>query len=91
MVSASLGERLQLAPLTSLASAMGINDRVRFATELFDGDMSAFNEACKAIEAAGNEQAAQQLLIDSAEQGIDWEAETGAARDFSTLVTRLFL
>lgn len=70
---------------------MGINDRVRFATELFDGDMAGFNAACKAIEASANEQEAQQLLIESAEEGIDWEAETGAAPDFATLVSRLFL
>lgn len=87
----SLADRHRLAPLDQLSSAMGINDRVRFATELFDSDMTAFNAACKTLEASENLESALNILRQQAESTVDWDAEQGAARDFQTLVERLFV
>ena len=87
----SLADRLQLAPLDQLADAMGINDRVRFAQELFGGDMGAFKAACTAIESDPSESAGLATLQSLADPEVDWTAEKGAAADFSILVSRLFV
>jgi hypothetical protein len=87
----SLADRLQLAPLDQLADAMGINDRVRFAQELFGGDMGAFKAACTAIESDASESAGLATLQSLADPEVDWTAEKGAAADFSILVSRLFV
>lgn len=87
----SFVDQQQLRPLDTLAAGMGINDRVRFATELFDGDMTAFNSVCQAIESSDSAEAALTLLKNQAESDVEWEAETGAATDLVTLVHRLFI
>lgn len=87
----SLADRLQLAPLAHLADAMGINDRVRFAQELYGGDMGAFKAACEAIESAQSEEAGLETMKHSADDEVDWAAEKGAAADFAVLVSRLFV
>ena len=87
----SLADRLQLAPLEQLSDAMGINDRVRFAQELFGGDMGAFKAACTAIESDPSESAGLATLQSLADPEVDWTAEKGAAADFSILVSRLFV
>lgn len=87
----SLADRLQLAPLQHLTDAMGINDRVRFAQELFGGDMSAFKAACVAIEGDSSEEAGLKTLKTMADPEVDWTAEKGPAADFVVLVSRLFV
>lgn len=87
----SFADQQQLRPLDTLAAGMGINDRVRFATELFDGDMTAFNSVCQAIESSDSAEEALILLKDRAESNVDWEAETGAAADLVALTQRLFI
>ena len=87
----SLAERLQLAPLKRLTDAMGINDRVRFASDLFESDMSAFLAGCKQIEDCQTASEAILLAKSLAEEGIDWSVEKGSPHDFLMLVTRLFL
>lgn len=87
----SIADRLQLAPLGQLADAMGINDRVRFAQELFGGDMGAFKAACTAIESDPSESAGLATLQSLADPEVDWTAEKGAAAEFSILVSRLFV
>ena len=87
----SLAEQLQLAPLKRLTDAMGINDRVRFASDLFESDMSAFLAGCKQIEDCQTASEAILLAKSLAEEGIDWSVEKGSPHDFLMLVTRLFL
>jgi len=87
----SFVDQQQLRPLDTLAAGMGINDRVRFATELFDGDMTAFNSVCQAIESSDSAEAALTLLKNRADSNVDWEAETGATADLVALIQRLFI
>lgn len=91
MGAMSLADRLQLAPLAHLTDAMGINDRVRYAQELFGGDMGAFKSACSAIESAASEEEAIEMAQSMADSEVDWTVEKGAAADFAVLVLRLYV
>lgn len=91
MGAMSLADRLQLAPLAHLTDAMGINDRVRYAQELFGGDMGAFKSACSAIESAASENEAIEMAHSMADSEVDWTVEKGAAADFAVLVSRLYV
>ena len=87
----SLAEKLSLQPLKSILPALGINDRMRFAGVLFNGDMSALQAACAAAEAAASFESAQKEVINRAQAGLDWSDEAEAPYQFMQLVQRLHL
>ena len=87
----SLAEKLSLQPLKSILPALGINDRVRFAGVLFNGDMTALQEACAAAEAAASFEAAKEAILHRAQSGLDWSDEEEAPFQFMQLVQRVHL
>lgn len=87
----SLAEKLSLQPLKSILPALGINDRVRFAGVLFNGDMSALQAACAAAEAAASFESAQKEVMNRAQAGLDWSDEAEAPYQFMQLVQRVHL
>lgn len=87
----SLAEKLSLQPLKSILPALGINDRVRFAGVLFNGDMSALQTACAAAEAAASFESAQEEVMNRAQAGLDWSDEAEAPYQFMQLVQRVHL
>ena len=87
----SLAEKLSLQPLKSILPALGINDRVRFAGVLFNGDMTALQEACAAAETAASFEAARETILDCAQSGLDWSDEEEAPYQFMQLVQRVHL
>jgi len=87
----SLAEKLSLQPLKSILPALGINDRMRFAGVLFNGDMSALQAACAAAEAAASFESAQKEVMNRAQAGLDWSDEAEAPYQFMQLVQRLHL
>ncbi len=48
----NLGDHLQQKPISSLKSAIGINDKFQFINELFDGSMKVYNQAIDQLEQA---------------------------------------
>lgn len=87
----SLAEKLSLQPLQSILPALGINDRVRFAGVLFNGDMTALQQACAAAETATSFEAARKAVLDRAQPGLDWSDEEEAPHQFMQLVQRVHL
>ena len=86
---ASLAERLSEQRLESLKNSLSINNRVRFASLLTDGDVPALLKLCDALEASDNFDAAQVLILETAGD-IDWDDEENGGVEFLSLVRRLF-
>ena len=87
---ASLAERLSEQRLESLKNSMSINNRVRFASLLTDGDVPALLKLCDALEASDNFEAAQVLILETAGD-VDWDDEENGGVEFLSLVRRLFI
>ena len=86
----SLAERLSEQPLDSLKNSLSINNRVRFASLLTDGDVPALLNLCDALEASHSFEAAQVLSLEAAGD-VDWDDEENGGIEFLSLVRRLFV
>ena len=86
---ASLAERLSEQRLESLKNSLSINNRVRFASLLTDGDVPALLTLCDALEASDDFEAAQVLILETAGD-VDWSDEENGGVEFLSLVRRLF-
>ena len=86
----SLAERLSEQPLDSLKNSLSINNRVRFASLLTDGDVPALLRLCDALEASHSFEAAQVLILEAAGD-VDWDDEENGGVEFLSLVRRLFV
>ena len=86
---ASLAERLSEQRLESLKNSLSINNRVRFASLLTDGDVPALLKLCDALEASDNFEAAQVLILETAGD-VEWDDEENGGVEFLSLVRRLF-
>ena len=87
---ASLAERLSEQRLESLKNSLSINNRVRFASLLTDGDVPALLKLCDALEASDNFEAAQVLILKTAGD-VNWDEEENGGVEFLSLVRRLFI
>ena len=86
----SLAERLSEQRLDSLKNSLSINNRVRFASLLTDGDVPALLNLCDALEASHSFEAAQVLILEAAGD-VDWDDEENGGIEFLSLVRRLFV
>ena len=86
----SLAERLSEQRLDSLKNSLSINNRVRFASLLTDGDVPALLRLCDALEASNSFEAAQVLILETAGD-VDWGDEENGGVEFLSLVRRLFV
>lgn len=85
----SLAECLSEQRLESLKNSLSINNRVRFASLLTDGDVPALLTLCDELEASDSFEAAQVLILETA-GGVDWDDEENGGVEFLSLVRRLF-
>lgn len=65
---------------------LGINDKVRFSSALFGGNIQRLREACAAAEGEKGSVASAQEL---AEAGLDWKDEEGAGFAFVSMLGRM--
>ena len=86
----SLAEHLSEKRLDSLKNSLSINNRVRFASLLTDGDVPALLRLCDALEASNSFEAAQVLILETAGD-VDWGDEENGGVEFLSLVRRLFV
>lgn len=61
----------QTKPVTSISSAIGINDRYTFIRELFNNDHMAYEETIKVLDEASNFNEAYNYMI----QQFDWDMD----------------
>src|SRR5512133_1289351 len=77
---------LKAKPLSSLAQAIGINDRFLFIRELFNGSPDSYNEAISKIDQAGSLSDAREMMTNFTGD----KSESEVARQLYDLVKRKF-
>ena len=78
-------ENIEQLPIAKLADGLTLNDRYLYANELFNKDMTAFNDLVKAIDECSSLDAAVALYI-----AMDWELDNEHVVSFTNLVERRF-
>lgn len=86
----SIAEALSDQRIASIQNTLSINDRVRFAGDLCDGDVKALLTLCSELEQMSSYPSAMEHLNQRVSQTVDWDNEEGAAFDFLQRVRRLF-
>lgn len=81
---------IEQLPITNLVDVFSLNDRYLYANELFDKDMSAFNEIVKTLDAFSNLSEAKSLLSETGTNR-NWDEENEHVISFYSLVERRFL
>ena len=87
--SNSVADQIQHAPINKLVDAFTLNDRYLYANELFNKDMSAFNEMIKTIDDFASIDEAQ-TLFNQRGTTYNWDTENQLVIDFMNLIERRF-
>lgn len=88
--NSSVADQIQQAPINKLVDSFTLNDRYLYANELFDKDMSAFNEFVKALDNSNSIDEAQTLFNQKGSAN-NWDVENQLVIDFMSLIERRFL
>lgn len=86
----ALKDKLAYAKIQSLKGAFGLNDKLLFIKELFNGDAGEFNEIVDVLDQQDNCQAALQRLSAIAFEK-NWDKEDSAVNDFVNMVNRRYV
>lgn len=89
MNSNSLSTQFEGAKIDTLVGAFGLNEKLRFINDLFDGSSESFSEAIKVLDTQSNLDTAK---IKSSELAIKhgWDAEEESVVDFLMMVNRRY-
>lgn len=88
--NASLGDRLGAAKLNTLKGAIGLNDKLQFISELFNGDSEAFNSSIDTLDKQDSNENARKLLSQIASQQ-SWDEENPLVEEFARLIERRYV
>lgn len=83
----TLGKRIEKSSIPDLKRAIPINDRFRFQRDLFNNNVSLFNETLTTINAMLTFEDAEEFI----NQKFNWDKESSSAQDFQVLLTRRFV
>lgn len=91
--SEDLVGKLQTQAVTSIQSALGINERLLTINELFDGDSRAFEETVSQLNGLSDFESARRYLIQGPASKYSWDDESklAKARAFIQIVRRKYL
>ena len=81
---ADLSSKMQTAPLTSIASGIGLNDKFLYIRELFNGDNTMYSNTIRNLDAANSLKDA----LDFIHRQFDWDEKNETAQKFVALVYR---
>jgi hypothetical protein len=79
-----LSSKLQAAPLTSIVSGIGLNDKFLYIRELFKGDNALYSSAVQHLDMADSLEDA----LDFINSHFDWDEKNETAQNFIALVHR---
>lgn len=85
----SLSSQIQGAKIDTLIGAFGLNDKLRYINELFDGSSELFSEAVKLLDNQPDIEAAKLKSAELASQH-NWDAEEDSVVDFMVMVNRRY-
>lgn len=87
---ASLGDRLGASKLETLKGAIGLNDKLQFIAELFNGDSDAFNASINELDQQNSNEEARKLLSQIAAMH-EWNEESPLVEEFARLIERRYV
>lgn len=77
------------AKLSSLIGAFGLNERLRFINDLFDGSSETFSESIKALDAMSDLDSARKKAAEFAVK-FDWDPEEEVVSEFMHYLSRRY-
>lgn len=85
----SLSTQFEGAKLDTLIGAFGLNEKLRYINDLFDGSSESFSEAVKILDTQSN---LEQAKMKSSELAVKhaWNAEEESVVDFLIMVNRRY-
>ncbi|MFN6014002.1 MAG: hypothetical protein ACK47F_04865 [Flavobacteriales bacterium] len=86
---ATLASQIAMTRLSSLIGSFGLNERLQFINELFDGSSEAFSEAIKVLDALGGLDEALAKASVFANQ-YNWELESETVEEFVVKIKRRY-
>jgi hypothetical protein len=75
--------------LDTLVGAFGLNQKLRYINELFDGSSESFSDAVKSLDAKSTMDDAKDIVSSLASEH-DWDAEEESVIDFMTVLNRRY-
>ncbi len=85
----TVADRLRKDKLESIKSAIGINEKFFFLNELFGGDLQAYNDNIKKLDAQISQEDAFDFLKELSEL-YGWEKESEAVEQITTMLNNKF-
>jgi hypothetical protein len=85
--SNSLADQLKNTRISSIASSLTLNDRIRFAKNLFEGNSETFNSSVQLIDSQNSLNDALELMRQYSDR-FNWNQEDKNIMDFYELVER---
>lgn len=86
----NIGDRFQETNISSLKSAIGINDKFQFINELFEGSMTNYNKFIKELDSKNSNSEAMTELS-KAESDNKWTKENSAYQLLENYISRRFI
>ncbi len=88
-IDASTQHQLAMSRLDTLIGSFGLNERLQFINELFDGSSEAFSEAIKSIDSQTDQLAALRKASSLAEQ-FSWDHDSETVEEFVLKIKRRY-
>ena len=85
----SIGSQIGGQKLETLSGAFGINQRLQYINELFDGSGEAFSDAIKALDTQKNLDAASDKVEELAFKN-SWNPEEETVLEFLAIIKRRY-
>lgn len=85
----TLSDQLGASKIDSLKGAIGLNDKLQFISELFDGNHEAFNEYLSTLDQLSSNKEAHQLLSQIATK-YEWNEENSSVEAFVKIISRRY-
>lgn len=88
---ASLAQRLNKKPVANLKTAITINQKFKFISDLFNNDADAFAKAIDRINACASYIEADEFIHNGLTTRFEWEMKSPTVKEMMDLVERRFL
>jgi len=89
--SPSLKEKIVGTPIPDLKSAISINQKFKFISDLFENDADAFEKSLETINGYTSFIEADDYLQNNLKPRYGWETNSTVAKEFAEIVSRRFL
>ncbi len=85
----SLAKRLKLSKLDTLVGSFGMNERLQYINELFDGSGEAFSDAIKKLDGQQNLEAARRIAFAYSDE-FSWDIDSETVAEFMQKLDRRY-